>query len=392
MALPAAVLLIGLAIVPQLTSLLWAQAKPLLTIEEDCQAFAIAPDNMIAYAVRRIHGVKKLIVERDDLWVSTPDGRKKRILEGEKWMPKTEKASYSIQSLTWSPDSRRIAVQMALSKISKDLAAVSAGGNVILLLDEDGREINIAGNAPKPPSAPAAPAPGAAPAKPGFSSSDDASSSEETEGPAPRASIIQGAASGAWLADGGTVVYTSAVQPFQISRLRPSDGKKTVLFEGHGYQAVAWDTARNQAFAVGQGVRGALALIQLDLVNETLRELAKLSTYESSLVVSASGRKVGYFIDGDTMEVRDVEHPEKPIDVRTGGGRFEFSKDERKVLLKRGPANRSNNLVWITLPDGNFHPFMHDLLFHNFEITPDGNSVALTEPGKEKLMLYRLEN
>jgi hypothetical protein len=35
---------------------------------------------------------------------------------------------------------------------------------------------------------------------------------------------------------------------------------------------------------------------------------------------------------------------------------------------------------------------MHDLLFHNFEITPDGNSVAVTEPGKEKLLIFRLEN
>jgi hypothetical protein len=383
---------IALALAPLLTSLLWAQAKPVFIIEEDCQAFAIAPDNKIVYAVRRIHGVKKLVVERDDIWVATPDGKRKRIFEGEKWMAKTEKASYSVQSLAWSPDSRRIAVQMAMSTITKDLASVSAGANVILLLEEDGREINIEGNAPKPLPVPATPASGAAPAKPAFSSSDDAAPSDETQGPAPRASIIQGATSGAWLADGGSVVYLSAVQPFRISRVRPSDGKTTVLFEGHGYQAVAWDTARNQAFAVGQGVKGALALIQLDLAHETLRELAKLSGYESSLVVSASGRKVGYFIDGDMLEVRDVEHPEKPINVRTGGGRFEFSKDGTKVLLKRGPDKKSNNLIWVTLSDGNFHPFMHDILFHNFEITPDGNSVALTEPGKEKLMLYRLEN
>jgi len=392
MATMAAAFAIVFAMALLLASVLTAQLKPALTIEEDCQAFAIAPDNKIAYAVRRIHGVKKLIVERDDIWVSTSDGKKKRILEGERWMPKTEKASYSIQSLTWSPDSHRIAVNLAMSTISKDLVATSAGANVILLLDEDGREINIAGNGPKPTPPPATPAPSAAQAKAGFSSSDDAPSTEEKPGPAPRASIIQDSSNAAWLADGGSVVYLSAVQPFQISRMRPSDGKKTVLFEGHAYQAVAWDTPRNQAFAIGQGVRGALALIQLDLVHETLRELAKLSSYESSLVVSSSGKKVGYFIDGDTMEVRDVEHPEKPINVRTGNGRFEFNKDGTRVLLKRGPERRSNNLIWITLADGNFRPFMHDLLFHNFEITPDGNSVAVTEPGKEKLLIYRLEN
>jgi hypothetical protein len=392
-ALIATALTIALTLASLLASRLLAQAKPVMTIEADCQAFAIAPDNKIVYAVRRIHGVKKLVIERDDIWVATPDGKRKRILEGEKWMPKTEKASYAIQSLAWSPDSRRIAVGMAMSTISKDLSAVAAGANVMLLLDEDGREINVAGAGPKPAAAPAAPAPSALPVKPGFSSSDDNSSaSPEPSGPAPRASIVQDTASAAWLADGESLVYLSAVQPFQITRLRPSDGKKTVLFEGHAYQALVWDTARNQAFAVGQGLRGGLALIQLDLVNETLRELAKLNAYESSLVVSGSGKKVGYFIDGDTMEVRDVAHPQKPINVRTGGGRFEFSKDDTRVLLKRGPDKRSNNLVWITLPDGDFRPFMHDILFHNFEITPDGNSVALTQPGKEILMVYKLEN
>jgi hypothetical protein len=390
----AAILTIALTLASLLASRLLAQAKPVMTIEADCQAFAIAPDNKIVYAVRRIHGVKKLVIERDDIWVATPDGKRKRILEGEKWMPKAEKASYAIQSLAWSPDSRRIAVGMTMSTISKDLSAITAGANVMLLLDEDGREINVAGAGPKPAApAPAAAAPSAAPAKPGFSSSDDASSaSQEPSGPAPRASVVQDTASAAWLADGESLVFLSAVQPFQISRMRPSDGKKTLLFEGHAYQAVVWDTSRNQAFAVGQGLRGGLALIQLDLVHETLRELARLNAYESSLVVSGSGKKVGYFIDGDTMEVRDVARPEKPIDVRTGGGRFEFSKDDTKVLLKRGPARQSNDLVWITLPNGDFHPFMHDILFHNFEITPDGNSVALTQPGKEILMVYKLEN
>ena len=144
MALAAAVLAISLTLASLLANRLWAQAKPVMTIEADCQAFGIAPDNKIVYAVRRIHGVKKLVIERDDIWVASADGKRKRILEGEKWMPKTEKASYAIQSLTWSPDSRRIAVGMTMSTISKDLSAVAAGANVMLLLDEEGREINVA--------------------------------------------------------------------------------------------------------------------------------------------------------------------------------------------------------------------------------------------------------
>jgi hypothetical protein len=48
--------------------------KPLATIEADVQAFAIAPDNQIAYAVQRMKRIKKLTVEHDDFWVATIDG------------------------------------------------------------------------------------------------------------------------------------------------------------------------------------------------------------------------------------------------------------------------------------------------------------------------------
>jgi hypothetical protein len=367
-----------------------ALEKPLLTIEEDCQAFAVAPDNKIAYAVRHIKRVKKIIIERDDLWVSTADGKRKRILDGNAWMPAAMTTSYVTQSITWSPDSHRLAVEMHIQKLTQDLnAPPTLGGTVVLLLDEDGREIDIAGNKPKPAAAPTAPAP----AKPsGFSSSDDNSTSpDETPAVSVRPNMIDSATAGHWLADGATVAYLIGIGPFQIGTVRPSDGKKTVLFEGRAFEAVSWDAARNRAIAMGQGLRYSRVLIQLDLVRETLTELTKVDQFAGQLGVSPSGKKAAYFADGDTIEVRDLAHPEKPVDIRVGPGRFGWGKDDRRVLLKRGAKDRSGDLVWITLPEGNYVPALHDLLFHDFEIAPDGNTILVTEPGKRIILVYKLE-
>lgn len=369
---------------------LLAQEKPSLIIEEDCQAFALAPDNRIAYAVRHIKRFKKVILERDDLWVATADGRKKRILEGEKWIPATQSTSYVVQAITWSPDSHRLAVEMDIQKMSQDLSvAPSSSGKMTLLLDEDGREIDIAGNTPKPPS----PAPATSAKPSGFSSSDDASSSSDDEKPAfePRPSMIASATDGHWLADGATVAYLIGNGPFQIATLRPADGRRNVLFEGRSFEAVAWDAGRNRAAAMGQGLRGERMLMQLDLVRQTLLELTKVEQYAGQLGVSPSGKKVAYYTDGDSIEVRELTHPEKPVDVRIGPGRFGWAKDDRRVLLKRGAPGRSGVFVWINLPEGNFVSALHDLLFHDFQIAPDGSSIAVTEPGKRVLKVYRLE-
>lgn len=357
--------------------------KPQLTIEEDCQTFAVAQDNKIVFAVAHQKRLKKVILERDDIWVSSADGRKKRILEGDKFMPTTQMTSFTVTSLAWSPNGQRITVAMEMQMMSDNPEAAAKGSRSVLLLDEEGREISIAGNTPK-----AAPAP-AAPAKPaGFSSSDDAPAA--AAGPQIRPSMIDSVTSGEWLADGATVAYLTGAGPYQINTVRPADGQKRLLFEGHTFQAVVWDSRRNQAFAITQGLRGPLVLMQLDLVHETLRELAAPPGYDGQLSVSPSGKRVAYFYNGDVLEVRDVAHPENPMDVRVGYGRFEWSKDERRILLKRGPEKRSGNLVWISFPEGNFKPFLHDLIFHDFTIAPDGETVVVTQPGKRVLMVYKV--
>jgi hypothetical protein len=331
-----------------------AQEKPRMLFEEDVSTFAVSQDNKIVCAVPRVKRIKKIVIERDDIWVVTPSGGKKRIIEGDKFMPVPPPTTYVVDSLAWSPDGQRIAMNMNINVISSEDSTDVTGGKQIALLDENGQEIKVAGS---------------------------------------KSRFIEEAWNGAWLADGQSVVYLTGVGPFKIMRLRPSDGKTTEMFEGHTFDVVTWDTKRNQAFAIGRNlsISGRLALVQLDLVHETVREISRLEDFFGKLIVSSSGKHVGYFENGDTITVVDATNPQKPVRVRAGIGRFEFARDERRVLLKRGLEEKSGDLVWIGLADGSFRPILHDLLIHDFKITPDGDSIVVTDPGKRILKLYPLQ-
>jgi len=332
----------------------FGQEKPRFTFEEDVAAFAVSQDSKIACAVPRMKRIKKIVIERDDIWVVTPSGGKRHILEGDKFMPVPPPSQYVVDSLAWSPDGRRIAMNMTVQVISTEDTSAITGGKQIALLGEDGQEIKVAGS---------------------------------------KSRFIEDAWNGAWLADGQTVVYLTGIGPFKIMRVRPADGKSTELFEGHTFDAVTWDTKKNQAFAVGRNlsVSGRLALVQLDLVNETVREISRLEEFYGRLSVSSSGKLVGYFENGDTITVVDVVNPQKPTRVRAGIGRFEFARDEPRVLLKRGPEEKSGDLVWVGLTNGSFRPILHDLLVHDFRITPDGESIVVTDPGRRILKVYPLQ-
>ena len=64
-----------------------ADLKPVATFDQDVQAFAISQDNHIIYAVQRMKRVKKIIVEHDDFWVGDIDGKRKKIIDGDKFNP-----------------------------------------------------------------------------------------------------------------------------------------------------------------------------------------------------------------------------------------------------------------------------------------------------------------
>ena len=354
--------------------MLLAQDAPKLMIDEDCQAFDIAQDNSIVYAVSHIKGVRRLVLERDDVWVASGPGRTRKILDANTFMPMPPPEGFRVDSLAWSPDGQKIAMNMTLMqpppgwndnpKKKGDLAededenappvAGIGGGRMLALLDAEGREIKVAGL---------------------------------------KTRFIEGAIDATWLADGKSVVYLTGGPPYSMFRVTPSDGQTTPLFAGHTFQMVIWDAKRNRAFAVSDdlSITRHLAIVQLDLLHEGIAPVSDIDTYQGGLSLSPSGTKIGYFEDGDTIDVIDTAHPGAPIRVRAGFGRFGWSRDERKVLLKRGADDRSNILLWVGLYDGKFASILHDLQFHDFEIAPDGQTIVVTIPGKRALKVYPLQ-
>jgi hypothetical protein len=350
-----------------------AQDNPKFVIDEDCQAFDISADDAIVYAVPRLKRVRRLIIERDDISVATGRGKTKQIVDADKFMPFPPPQGYSVDSLAWSPDGRRIAVNMSLQKAppgyetkeakkkgnlgedeeeNKPLASIT-GGRVVALLDDDGHEIKVANS---------------------------------------KTRFIEGATHGTWLADDATVVYQTGGGPYGIARVRPADGKLDTLFEGHTFNAIVWDAKRNAAYAIGEGIgihRG-LTLVRLDLLHELVTDIAHVEMYQGALSLSPSGTKIAYFEDGDYIDVIDMTNSSKNVRVRTGYGRFEWGRHERHIALKRGPFERSNILLWVGLYDGTFASLLHGLEFHDFHIAPDGDFIAVTEPGKRALKVYPL--
>jgi hypothetical protein len=358
-----------------------AEVKQVAMFDQDVQAFAISQDNHVVYAVERMKRIKKLIVEHDDFWVGELDGKKKKIIDGDKFTPipstpdeepsdpgdakhppLPHQHSYQVDTLTWSPDSRRIVVKMDTSELAQPRGSIvqqldeqqTVRPNTILyLMDANGQEISIAGS---------------------------------------KTATLSDAFNAAWLADGVTLVYLSRTTGglSQINALTPADGKKRVLFDGFTFEAVAWDTKRNQAFAIEENTRlvGRPKIMQLNLKEERVTELGTVEEYAGFLTVAPSAKKLAYFKNGDTLEVRDIVGKARPVIVRVAIGEFQWSQDEQHILLKRGQPQASNNLVWVGVYNGVFEPFFHGLQFHSFAIAPDGETVGVTEPGKRALVIY----
>jgi len=351
-----------------------AQDTPTLTVDDWCTAFAYAPDGRIAYSTRHIITTRHLEVQRDDIWLVALDGKRRRMVNGEKLIqgPRyTEIAfSYAIQSLRWSPDGTRLTAEMLTSEMINQRGDTREG-TLTLLLDENGKEIKISGGD----------------------------------------SVISEGVNATWLTDGVTVVYLQeAVKPkllYSIQSVRPVSGRGGALFPDHAFVAVAWNAKQNTAVAVerDRSLRTPPQLVVLDLIKETRRELATLDGYVGGLSISLSGAKVAYFRDHDVLEIRDLAAPERVARVRVAYGAYQWAHDEQRILLKRGLERQTGDLAWVALPalessnakpgagltkvaEVELRPALHGLTFRNFEISPDGRFLGVIQPGKRNLLVF----
>lgn len=159
-----------------------AQDNPVFKIDESVTRFAFSGGGRIVYSVRHVFSEKKIQLQRDDIWIAERDGKKRRILQGEKFIRGTMPFSYTVRSLCWSPDGTKIAAELATSMmINND--GDTREGVATLLLDDSGREIQVAGGD----------------------------------------SVIDGASNAAWLPDGTTLVDLTELQKPAAAPARTRD-------------------------------------------------------------------------------------------------------------------------------------------------------------------------
>src|SRR3979490_1237766 len=117
--------------------------KPLQSIDEEITAFAYAPDGRIVYSVYRKVKTKVYdALEHDDIWIQDPGGKRRRLLEGQKFTRGNQTFSYLIDSFRWSPNGHFILAELLTTTVLDD-AGKTEDSFQTLLLDDSGHEIHI---------------------------------------------------------------------------------------------------------------------------------------------------------------------------------------------------------------------------------------------------------
>jgi dipeptidyl aminopeptidase/acylaminoacyl peptidase len=343
--------------------------KPLLNIDDDISAFAFAPDGRIVYSARHHFHTKQYDLERDDIWLQDTGGKRRRLLQGDKFSRGNTPFSYIIDSFRWSPNGRMILAQLLTTSVV-DEHGTTQDSVMALALEENGKEVHL-------------------------TATDN---------------LLKDAYDATWLIDNATIVYlTEIVKPkvlFSFKYVNLAGGPPGFVFEGRTFLDAYPIPRTNLAVGVerDRNLTGPPRLQRLELLAQDDRELATLDGYEGGITVSPSGKKVAYFIDKEVLEVRDLADLNKTVRLRVGFGTFQWSPDETRILLKRAPERKSGDLVWIDIPalathgaknqelpvtQPAFIPILHGLTFRDFAITPDGK-LAVIAPGKRNLLVFAL--
>jgi hypothetical protein len=343
--------------------------KPLQTIDEDISAFAFGTDGRIVYSVRKNIKTKLYDLEHDDIWLLETNGKKRRLLQGDKFKYGNAPFSYAVDSFRWSPNGRFILARLFVTSVL-DESGKTQDSFMTVVLDENGKEVRINGGE----------------------------------------NVIRDSANAFWLKDNATVVHmTEAVKPralysFQYTNL--ATGPAGAAFEGRTFLDADAITGTNVAFAVEQdrAQSGPPRLMRLDLLAQDDKELATLQDFAGELSVSPSGKKVAYYIDKEVLEIRDLSSPHRVAHVRAGLGVFRWAPDEQRVLCKRAVEKKTGPLAWIDIPDlteisdgkdiplaeSAARPILREIGFRDFAISADGKLLGVIAVGKHSLSVFPL--
>jgi dipeptidyl aminopeptidase/acylaminoacyl peptidase len=342
---------------------------PRVSIDDDCTAIAYASDGRLAYATRHVFNLQKFQVQRDDIWILETDGRRRKILNGEKVTRGSEAFSYTITRLRWSPDGTRVAAELVTTQVNAKGEEVP--DNLLLFIGQDGKDVKIADGD----------------------------------------NVVRGAIDGTYLIGNGKLAYlTETVKPnlmFSITTIESPGGHVFPLFDRHSFAALAWNAKRGTAVAIEKNLTDASAtrLVELNLMSEDYRRLATLDSYVGGLSFSPSAAKVAYFRDINTLEIRDMTDPALVARVHVAYGTINWAPDEKSVLVKRGLDRQEGDLVWVQLPTPAADPesgpaetitpptqtpILNGQTFRDFALAPDGHSVAVILLAKHNLQIFDL--
>jgi hypothetical protein len=342
--------------------------KPLQNIEEEITAFSFAPDGRIVYSVRRNIKTKKYDLQHDDIWLQETNGKRRRLLQGDKFNRGEELFSYAVDAFRWSPNGRLILAQLFTTSVVDE--GRTEDSFQTLAFEDSGKEIRLGKGE----------------------------------------SLIKDCFNAAWLQDNATIVYLNEeIKPrmlFSFRYTNVSTGPAGPAFEGRTFIDSDRIPRTNAAIAVEQdrARSGPPRLQRLELLAQDDKEVATLDGYAGGLSVSPSGKKVAYFIDREVLEVRDLAAPDHFVRLRVGLGVFHWSNDENRIMLKRAVERKSGELVWIAVPPliaqksgkdvpiltPTPQPILRGISIREFNISPDGRFLAVVLPGKRNLAVFPL--
>jgi dipeptidyl aminopeptidase/acylaminoacyl peptidase len=343
--------------------------KPAQTIDEDITAFAFAPDGRIVYAVNRGFKTKQYDLEHDDIWIQDAGGKRRRIFVGEKFnRGNNAPFTYSVNLLRWSPNEKRILAELFMATV--DESGKTTDSTETLVLEDPGKEVKGGGNEKR----------------------------------------IENSDNPTWLLDNATVVFlTEVVKPrvlYSFKYWNWNGGPTGNVFEGRTFLDFVPIPRSDLAIAVerDRNMSGPPRLQRLELLAQDDRELATLENFNGGLTLSPSGAKIAYYVDRETLEIRDLSDLTKVARARIGLGVYHWAPDEQHILVKRSPEKKSGDLVWIELPPLISHktteaasipvsqpnpvPFFRGNIIRDFAISPDGKFLAVIPPGRRNLQLY----
>ena len=343
--------------------------KPLQSVDEDISSFAFGPDGRIVYSVRRNVRTKFYDLQHDDIWLLETNGKKRRLVQGDKFKYGGTPFSYAVDSFRWSPNGRLILARLFVTSVI-DEGGKTQDSFMTVVLDENGKEVRINGGD----------------------------------------NVIRDSANAFWLKDNATVVYmTEAVKPralYSFQYTNVSTGPAGAAFEGRTFLDADSIAGTNVAIAVEQdrAQTGPPRLMRLDLLAQDDKELATLQDFAGGLSVSPSGKKVAYYVDKEVLEIRDLSSPHRVARVRAGMGVLHWAPDERRVLLKRAVEKKTGELVWIDIRelsevlDGHEipvaqptpRPILREIGFRDFAISGDGKLLGVIAVGKHSLSVFPL--